>query len=420
MKSKSSSNLKSISNSASKTISKASHGSLSSIIIILLFVLIIILIGTIIYSKMNKKEEFGVFNFLKSNNDTPLTGYWMWTWDGEGGGNPPTICDIGIRFGGESPKLAIDTHINMVSSLTSREKFLNLGGGLETGIWQLSDFAYINSNLSNIKSKGWTGLCFDIEVCPPSISFVNAFADCFAKCKAARLKVLVTMSHTVPYGCQTGSGQGMDLVNAWIKDHNIDYLSPQLYTEGHTLEPTDLSMFSNASAKIIPSIPYDSDWSKIQNLGIIPAGYLSWLRTKINYTKISYCGTSWANANSNCSTTAKCVSQDNECPSGLQCFGGITCSVGGGGSTTNFCGTSWDNANSNCSTAAKCVGQDNECPSGQKCFGGITCSVGGDGSTTNLCGTNWDKVKCSTSQRCPGGTDNECPSGQKCWGNNKC
>ena len=360
---------KSISTSVSKTVSKASHGSISSIIIILLFVLITILLGSIICLKMNNKECFSLFNFFNNGTNTPLTGYWMWTWGGEGGGNPPTICDIGIRFGGEVPKTAIDNNINMASSLTSREKFLNLGGGLETGIWQLTDFNYINSNLSNIKSKGWTGLCFDIEVCTPGVSFVNAFADCFAKCKAAGLKVLVTMSHTVPYQCQSGSGQGMDLVNAWIKDPNIDYLSPQLYTEGHTLEPTDLSMFSTAIAKIVPSIPYDSDWNNIQNLGITPAGYLSWLRTKTP--------------------------------------------------TVNYCGTSWSNASSNCSTAAKCVSQNSECPSGQQCFTGITCS-GGGGSTTNLCGTNWDKVKCSTSQRCPGGTDNECPSGQKCWGNNKC
>ena len=383
---------------------------------------------------------------------TYLTGYWMWTWGGEGGGNPPSICDIGIRFGGEVPKTAIDNNINMASSLTSREKFLNLGGGLESGIWQLTDFDYINSKLSNIKSKGWTGVCFDIEVCPPSISFVNAFADCFAKCKAAGLKVLVTMSHTVPYGCNTGipisycgksqtdaqtncgtqkavkcssgssvgcekgencydgitclgggAGQGMDLVNAWIKDPNIDYLSPQLYTEGHTLEPTDLSMFSTAIAKIVPSIPYDTDWNNIQNLGIVPAGYLAWLRTKVPI--VNYCGTSWANANTNCASAANCVSSNNECPSGQSCYTGITCIK-----PVNLCGTNWNTVN--CSSSQKCPGGTNgECPQGQSCFAS---------KCINLCGTNSNNVNCTTSQKCPGGTDGECPSGQKCWGNNTC
>ena len=346
------------------------------IIVVISIILILAIIAIALYFTLKKKSiivnENGMMTQGSSLGQNPpltpltyLTGYWMWTWVGEGGGNPPAICDIGIRFGGEVPKTAIDNNINMASSLTSREKFLNLGGGLETGIWQLTDFDYINSQLSNIKSKGWTGLCFDIEVCTPGVSFVNAFADCFAKCKAAGLKVLVTMSHINPYSCQTGSGQGMDLVNAWIKDPNIDYLSPQLYTEGHTLEPTNLSMFSTAIAKIVPSIPYDTDWNNIQNLGIVPAGYLAWLRTKAP--------------------------------------------------TVNYCGTSWDNANTNCASAANCVSSNSECPSGQQCFNGITCT-----KPVNLCGSNWNTVNCTTSQKCPGGTEGECPSGQKCWGNNTC
>lgn len=386
------------------------------IIIVISIILILAIIAIALYFTLKKKSiivnengmmtQFSGSSLGQNPPLTPLTyltGYWMWTWGGEGGGNPPAICDIGIRFGGEVPKTAIDNNINMASSLTSREKFLNLGGGLETGIWQLTDFDYINSQLSNIKSKGWTGLCFDIEVCTPGVSFVNAFANCFAKCKAVGLKVLVTMSHTIPYQCQSGSGQGMDLVNSWIKDANIDYLSPQLYTEGHTLEPTDLSMFSTAIAKIVPSIPYDTDWNNIQNLGIVPAGYLAWLRTKA--PTVNYCGTSWDNANTNCASAANCVSSNSECPSGQQCFNGITCTK-----PVNLCGTNWNTVN--CSSSQKCpLGTNGECPKGQSCFAS---------KCINLCGSNWNTVNCNTSQKCPGGTDGECPSGQKCWGNNTC
>ncbi len=321
--------------------------------------------------KMNNK----VYSF---SGFTPIKGYWLWTWNGEGGNNPSEINDIGIRFGGESPKTAIDNNINFASSLTAREKFLNIGGGNDTGIWQLSDFSYINNNLSKIKSKGWDGLCFDIEVCTPGVSFVSAFADCFSQCKANGLKVLVTISHVMPYACQSGSGQGMDLINAWNKDRNIDYISPQLYgPDGKTVEPTNLSVFANAYAKIIPSIPYESDWDKIQNLGVQPAGYLTWLRNKTPSSSNNYCGTSWTDASNNCLTAVKCPSgTDSECPTNQHCYAGINCSNQPNPNPKSFnaCGISWADASKNCLTTVRCPsGVDSECPANQHCYAGISC-----------------------------------------------
>jgi hypothetical protein len=327
------------------------------IIVVISIIIISAIIGIVLYFTLKKK----------SNNNNiivnPLTGYWMTTYGGNGSTNPLNICDIGIVFSGEVPELSIKNNIDMLSSLTSKEKFLNLGGGSNSGIWTSSDFNYINNELSNIKLKGWTGVSFDIEVCTQSVSFVNYFADCFAKCKAADLKVLVTTSGILPYACNTGSGQGKDLVDAWIKDRNIDYLSPQLYgADGTTLTPIDLSTFSTAFAKIVPSIPYDTDWSKIQTLGIVPAGYLAWQR------RPNYCGLNFNDTKANCKTAAKCVGQDSECPTGQKCYTGITCSIG-----NNFCGIDWSNAKANCKTADRCISQKSECPAGQDCFNGITC-----------------------------------------------
>jgi hypothetical protein len=352
-----------------KSVSSLLKTNISYYILIAVGVLIIILLAVILY-KVNKKNGVKTSRLFSSSIKTtnPITGYWMWTWGGGGSGEPDTMCDIGIRFGGDVPRTAIDNNIGLANTLTKcREKFLNLGGGLETGIWNISDFDYINSQLNNIKSKGWDGICFDVEVCTPNVSFVEAFAKCFTNCKDAGLKVLVTMSHTNPYQCQTGIGQGMDLVNAWIKDTNIDYISPQLYTQGEVLEQSDLSMFANAPAKIIPSIPYDINWPEIQNsqiLKIKPAGYLAWLRntpptptTPIPTSSSSdnYCGTSWADACTNCLTAARCPNAtDGECPAvpsdplPQKCWGKINCSVGGncpgggGGGYINCPTNSWD------------------------------------------------------------------------------
>ncbi len=244
-------------------------------------------------------------------------------------------------------------------------------------------------------------------MCPPGVSFVNQFADCFAKCKAAGLKVLVTMSHLVPYSCQTGSGQGMDLVNEWIQDSNIDYISPQLYTQGDTLETADLSIFKNAKAKIVPSIPYDFNWPDIQSLGITPAGYISWSRLPF------YCGTDSTDASNNCKTTSRCL-KDTDCGGSKKCYNQIMCNPQG------YCGTDWTDAKNKC--CSKCNG-DGDCPSDSPhCILNVPCNGINPNckEKVNLCGLNWNTVDCATSVRCPGGTNGECPPGQQCFGNNSC
>ncbi len=380
------------------TINKNKKDLYLGIFFLVLLILLVWYIG-------NKNETFSIFKLF---DNTPITGYWSWTWDGQGSGNPPNVCDIGILFSGEVPTEAIKNLINRSNDLTSREKYLNLGGGDEkTGIWQKTDFDYINNNLSNIKSKGWTGVCFDIEACPPGVSFVKDFADSFAKCKQAGLKVLVTTSHTLPYACKTGPGQGMDLVNAWINDPNIDYISPQLYSNTDDLEPTDLSILKNSKAKIVPSVQLESDWDKIQNLGIKPAGYIAWRRTG-KAKESGGCGASWSDALARCPNTQKCFT-DGDCSGGLKCYAKAWC---------NMCGKDWTDAKNTCSYTERCNDNDSQCPQGKKCFQNIDCVK--PPGTVNLCGTNWNTVNCSTSVKCPNGTDGECPSGQKCFGNNKC
>ena len=264
------------------------------------------------------------YNYLFKNMIEPFTnptikGYYIMSWINSP--PPPGKWDFGVYFGGETPKESIDKYINLSSKITSGKKILNLGGGLETGIWKgQSDFDYIKSKLSAIKQSGWDGLCFDIEVCSPNVNMVPLFTDCFAKCKAAGLLVIVTISHSMPYSCQTGTGQGKDLINAWLTDKNIDYISPQLYSSGTVLEPSDLSLFKSVQNKVIPSIPYDSDWDKLNvgNTGITPVGYILW-NSAPPKQKHNYCGADWGTANSKCG--APCPGgQDSECPGGQHCF----------------------------------------------------------------------------------------------------
>jgi hypothetical protein len=285
------------------------HMSLSHMFMILIIVILLVLFYKYFFVL---KETF--------TSSSPIRGYYKLTWINS---NPPPTpkWDLGIWFGGETPIKAIDININNASKLTADKKILNLGGGTETGVWYgQADFDYINGKLSTIKKAGWDGLCFDVEVCTPNIDLIKPFADCFAKCKAAGLMVIVTMSHLVPWGCVAGPGQGMNLVNSWIKDPNVDYISPQLYTEGTALETTDLSVFKDVPNKILPSIPYESDWAKLttNNIGITPAGYIIWNAQPPPPTR-NYCGVDWSTANSKCG--AQCPKgQDSECPDKQHCF----------------------------------------------------------------------------------------------------
>jgi hypothetical protein len=314
--------MKSSSSSSSLTSSFGKNVLPSNITIIVLLIFLIVVIVLLYIYQSNYKND----KFFGGVPEPKRTGYWLWSWkEGKGSFNPSTKCDIGILFSGERPADAIVNNIGKVDSLTNaRLKFLNLGGGGSSGMWQLSDFDYVNKNLKNIYNYGWDGICFDVEVCTPNVSFIKPFADCFAKCHAAKLKVLITISHTNPYACQSGKGQGTELVNSWITDTNVDFISPQLYSaDGETIYKSDLSMFANAHAKIVPSIPFEKDWSRIQDLGIVPFGYIAWNRS--NAPANNFCGSSWADAKNKCSSAARCISSDSECPNGQKCFGGIGC-----------------------------------------------------------------------------------------------
>jgi hypothetical protein len=338
----------------------------------LLILIIIFILFYFIYKFLNTNKE----SFVAAT--APVKGYYLMSWKNLPA--PEGNWDFGIWFGGESPINAIDNNLNNAYKITSGKKILDLGGGTDTGTWYgKNDFDYINSKLSAIKKAGWDGLCFDVEVCIPAVDFTNLFSDCFAKCKAAGLTVIVTMSHVVPWGCRAGTGQGMDLVNAWIKDPNIDYISPQLYSkDGTTLVTDDLSIFKNVQNKILPSIPYDTDWAKLTttspNINIMPAGYLIWNVAAPSTNTSNYCGADWATANK-CSGKTCPGGQDSECSGGGQCFS-TNCSgsnpAPAPATKHNYCGASWSDAINKCGPPCP-SGQDSECSSGGgHCFADVT------------------------------------------------
>jgi hypothetical protein len=301
----------------------------------------------------------------KPNTPSNISGYYNWTWSGAGSGNPTGDWNIGVLFGGEDPVTAITNNISNSYKITAPLKYLNLGGGgSDKNGWDLSSINYVNNNLQKIKANNWNGICFDIEICTPNVSFVDSFKQCFANCKLNGLNVLVTTSGVLPYSCKIGSGQGNDLVNSWINDSNIDYISPQMYgADGTTLELADLTQFINAKAKIIPTIPYAKDWDSIQNLGMKPFGYIVWIHdNKTAPANKNICGSTWSDAVNNCkSGNPKLCNTEADC-AGKNCYN-FPCY------SDKKCGRDYTDAVKNCNKNADCPGGNkSECPNNQDCF----------------------------------------------------
>ena len=85
----------------------------------------------------------------------------------------------------------------------------------------------------------------------------------------------------------TDTSDQLALVQEWLSDPNIDYLSPQLYSAGDvfvgdatTGANVPWSVWQTSKAAIVPSIPTEADLSTLQawaaTNGITVQGYVLW------------------------------------------------------------------------------------------------------------------------------------------------
>lgn len=161
------------------------------------------------------------------------------------------------------------------------EKYLCFGGGGSSGEFNPQVIDDINRLISSSQLQGFDGIGYDVECGTDGL--LSAFLSSFQLAKQNGFKVLVTVSHSAPYGI----GDGDELMNRFFADSNIDILSPQLYSNGDTLElattsgkSTTWADYSKAKASIVPSIPYASDYETVvtnfDKLGITLSGYILW------------------------------------------------------------------------------------------------------------------------------------------------
>lgn len=208
-------------------------------------------------------------------------GYWDWTWS-------PTVAvagaTMGIAFSGwANVDTALTESIGVKNSLVG-DKYISLGGGAEsTGSFTASFLSEINTAIADGRFDDYDGLAYDVEVGDSGLS--ADFASSFAAAKAKGFKVLVTVSHSAPYGISDAA----TLMQGFISDDNIDYLSPQLYTTGEEssndyADPLlSWTEFAAAKAKIIPSIVkaayYPDAVTYFETQGVTLEGYIQWAKS---------------------------------------------------------------------------------------------------------------------------------------------
>lgn len=262
-----------------------------------------------------------------------IIGYWAWAWTIYLYG--PDNATIGICFNGqETATEALNYCETMMENICGGAtgtcaKWLSIsGGGLTIDSSILSG---TSSAAESIKAAGYSGVILDVEnIEQDAGDMVTLFADTTAALKTAGLTVGITTSHSCPLYCSGCTSA--DIVEGWVKDKNIDILSPQLYgSDGSTLDLDPLadcpwSLWENSEAQFVPSIPYASDYDEAQdyfsNFSITFGGYFQWMQT-YNGVTTYWCGANFTDAAENC--YKMCPSMEaTDCDAGQYCYQPVT------------------------------------------------------------------------------------------------
>ena len=165
------------------------------------------------------------------------------------------------------------------------EKYLSFGGATSAGYWTLEALTNLTNNLSANKLADWDGIAYDLQIGDAGLS--SAFALSFKTAKSKGLSVLVTVSHSQPYGIS----DAVVLMTSFFSNSNIDYMSPQLYSTGNeasndfTAIGTAWSFYASLKAKFIPSVVLNQrDFSTavtyFSQFNITLVGSIQWANTQ--------------------------------------------------------------------------------------------------------------------------------------------
>ena len=204
-------------------------------------------------------------------------GYWDWTWHDKPASAETTI---GLAFSGWTDVATALAQSKKVYNRLVGEKYICLGGGGKAGRFDAPSLQAVTTAINDNQFAAYQGIAYDVESGASGLS--TEFQTSFAAAKAKGLKVLVTVSHSAPFGIHDAA----TLMRSFFVDENIDFLSPQLYTTGkekmndYTFASIPWKEYATAKAAIIPSIAHASYYADaitfFQQHGVSLKGYVRW------------------------------------------------------------------------------------------------------------------------------------------------
>ncbi|MEJ6485663.1 hypothetical protein N0Y54_30990 [Nostoc punctiforme UO1] len=207
-----------------------------------------------------------------------IKGYWDKTYSPS---HPFNHSTLGIAFSGwAKPDQALSDSAKIKDRLVGH-KYISLGGGNSNGSFTQEILHSIITHIKNGKFSDYKGIAFDIE--EGEANLTSHFQQAFAAAKNKNLKVLVTTSHSAPYGIS----DAQTMIETFIKNGNIDYLSPQLYTSGTetendftTSQGVSWKDYAHSKAAIVPSIVqanmYHDAKNRLSRYGVTTSGFIQW------------------------------------------------------------------------------------------------------------------------------------------------
>lgn len=205
-------------------------------------------------------------------------GYWDWTWSQ---GSAPSNASLSLAFSGwTNVESALSQSNNIIDNLVGT-KYISFGGGNSNGAFDAASLSDITNAINQGKFDHYDGIAYDVE--EGAAGLESDFKVSFASAKAKGLKVLVTVSHSAPYGISDAP----TLMNSFFADENIDILSPQLYTTGEEgannyeiSQGVTWGSYKNAKAAVVPSLVSGTYYPDAQAYflaqGVTLKGYIQW------------------------------------------------------------------------------------------------------------------------------------------------
>lgn len=220
---------------------------------------------------------------MNSEIETPeemnlIKGYWDKTYSPS---HPFDHATLGIAFSGwAKPDKALSDSAEIKNKLVGH-KYISLGGGNNNGSFTQEILHSIITHIKNGKFSDYKGIAFDIE--EGEANLISDFQHAFAAAKNKNFKVLVTTSHSAPYGIPDAHA----MMKTFIKNEDIDYLSPQLYTSGtetendfQTSQGVSWEDYAHSKPAIVPSIVqanmYHDAKNRFSRYGVNTKGFIQW------------------------------------------------------------------------------------------------------------------------------------------------